>query len=179
MEYLCEFRSLLISFASVISHQFFLVLCRKEKERKGKIYHSKDLTESISETNLVIPFKISSTTTPSLNFAITKCLKSPIATSCCTPEQKVRHQSPAYIDIKCNIICMSTSTVPIYLYLSSVTPHAPFHLSCWQQPSNQSTKEPRHSFPRQYLQNNICKKVQPHGAINPLVHQTPLLHCPA
>lgn len=48
-----------------------------------KTYHSKDLTRSISETNFSIPFVSSSTTTPSLNLTITKCLNSSMTTIFC------------------------------------------------------------------------------------------------
>lgn len=49
------------------------------KRMKSERYHSKDLTESISETTFSTCSTISSTFTPSLNLAITRCLNSPMA----------------------------------------------------------------------------------------------------
>lgn len=59
-----------------------------------KTYHSKDLTRSISETNFSIPFVSSSTTTPSLNLTITKCLNSSMTTIFC--EVKLATRSLIY-----------------------------------------------------------------------------------
>lgn len=54
-------------------------------------YHSKDFTMSISETSLVMPCRMSSTKTSSLNFTRQRCLTSPIAEA--PKNQKVQRKS--------------------------------------------------------------------------------------